>query len=239
MIIDGSELDASSAYKLLIGSILPRAIAWVSTVSADGVGNIAPVSFFTAVGRKPPMVSLTMQPRSDGQTLKDTFVNIRDTGEFVTNLAVLPLADRVHRSAAEFDPTVDEFEALGLEKAPCEVVRAPRIKEAPISFECVLDRIIPVGHLHDHVVWGQVVRFHVRDDLYLERGRIDTAALPVVGRLAAEYTLVNNVFFTPLDPGLLEAYEGRRMARLDGRETEWSPIDTSEWSASGAATASW
>ncbi len=239
MIIDGSGLDALSAYKLLIGSILPRAIAWVSTVSKDGVGNIAPVSFFTAVGRKPPMVSITLQPQSDGQTLKDTFVNVRDTGEFVTNLAVLPLADRVHRSAAEFDCAVDEFEVLGLEKAPCEVVRAPRIKEAPISFECVVDRIIPVGDQHEHVVWGRVVRFHVRDDLYLERGRIDTAALPVVGRLAAEYTLVNNVFFTPLGEGLLEAYEGRRMARLDGRETGWSPIDTSEWSPSGAATASW
>ena len=204
MIIDASGLDATAAYKLLIGSILPRAIAWVSTVSKNGVGNIAPVSFFTAVGRKPPMVSISLQPRSDGQTLKDTFVNIRDTGEFVTNLAVLPLADRVHRSAAEFDCAVDEFEVLGLEKAPCEVVR-----------------------------------FHVRDDLYLERGRIDTAALPVVGRLAAEYTLVNNVFFTPLDEGLLEAYEGRRMARLDGRETGWSPIDTPEWSPSGAATGSW
>jgi len=239
MIIDASGLDATAAYKLLIGSILPRAIAWVSTVSKDGVGNIAPVSFFTAVGRKPPMVSITLQPRSDGETLKDTFVNVRDTGEFVTNLAVLPLADRVHRSAAEFDSSVDEFEALGLQKAPCEVVRAPRIKEAPICFECVVDRIIPVGDLHDHVVWGRVVRFHVRDDLYLERGRIDTAALPVVGRLAAEYTLVNNVFFTPIDPGLLEVYEGRRMARLDGRETGWSPIDTPEWSPSGAATASW
>jgi flavin reductase (DIM6/NTAB) family NADH-FMN oxidoreductase RutF len=238
MIIGASGLDATAAYKLLIGSILPRAIAWVSTVSKDGVGNIAPVSFFTAVGRKPPMVSISLQPRSDGQTLKDTFVNIRDTGEFVTNLAVLLLADRVHRSAAEFDSSVDEFEALGLQKAPCEVVRAPRIKEAPISFECVVDRIIPVGDQHEHVVWGRVVRFHVRDDLYLERGRIDTAALPVVGRLAAEYTLVNNVFFTPLDPGVLEAYEGRLMARLDGRETGWSPIDTPEWSPSGAATAS-
>lgn len=238
MIIDASGLDATAAYKLLIGSILPRAIAWVSTVSKDGVGNIAPVSFFTAVGRKPPMVSISLQPRSDGQTLKDTFVNIRDTGEFVTNLAVLPLADRVHRSAAEFDSSVDEFEALGLQKAPCEVVRAPRIKEAPISFECVVDRIIPVGDQHEHVVWGRVVRFHVRDDLYLERGRIDTAALPVVGRLAAEYTLVNNVFFTPLESSLLEAYQGRRMARLDGRETGWSPIDTPEWSPSGAATAS-
>jgi len=234
MIIDASGLDATAAYKLLIGSILPRAVAWVSTVSTDGIGNIAPISFFTAVGRKPPMVSISLQPRSDGRTLKDTFVNIRDTGEFVTNLAVLPLADHVHHSANEFDAAVDEFEELGLSKAPCEVVRAPRVEEAPIAFECVVNRIIPVGDTHEHVVWGEVVRFHVRDDLYLERGRIDTAALPVIGRLAAEYTLVDNVFTTPLDASVLDAYRGRRMTRLDGRASGWSPIDTAEWSPSGA-----
>src|SRR5438874_316152 len=83
-----------------------------------------------------------------------------------------------------------------------------------IAFECVLDRIIPVGDLGDHVVWGEVVRFHIRDDLYLERGRVDTAALAAVGRLAAEYTLVNNVFTTPLDDDALDAHRGRRMARL-------------------------
>jgi flavin reductase (DIM6/NTAB) family NADH-FMN oxidoreductase RutF len=237
MIIDGTGIDATAAYKLLIGSILPRAVAWVSTVSTDGVGNLAPISFFTAVGRKPPMISISLQPRSDGVTLKDTFVNIQDTGEFVTNLAVLPLADQLHRSAYEFDSSVDEFAELGLEKAPSEVVRAPRIKEAPISFECVVNRIIPVGDTHDHVVWGEVVRFHIRDDLYLERGRVDTAALPVIGRLAAEYTLVDNVFTTPLEEGVVDAHEGRRMERLDGRTTEWSPIDTAQWSPSGSTSA--
>jgi hypothetical protein len=85
----------------------------------------------------------------------------------------------------------------------------------------------------DHVVWGRVVRFHVRDDLYLERGRIDTAALPAVGRLAAEYTLVENVFTTPLDKELLEARHDQRMQRLDGRPADWSPINTKEWSPSG------
>ncbi len=86
MIVDAADLDPTSAYKLLIGSVVPRAIAWVSTVSQSGVANLAPISFFTVVGRQPPVVSLTMQPRADGVTLKDTFVNIRDTGEFVTNL---------------------------------------------------------------------------------------------------------------------------------------------------------
>lgn len=234
MIIDASDLDATSAYKLLIGSIIPRAVAWVSTVSRDGIGNIAPISFFTVVGRKPPMVSLTLQPRADGVTLKDTFVNIRDTGEFVTNLPALPQAHDMHSSAVEFDPGVDEFDALGLEKEPSEVVRAPRIKGAPISFECVVDRIIPVGDELDHVVWGRVVKFHVRDDLYLERGRIDTAAIPVVGRLAGEYTLVNNVFTTPLDEDALKAHQENRMTRLDAHSSDWSPIDTAEWSSYGA-----
>ncbi|MET8206137.1 flavin reductase, partial [Streptomyces sp. NPDC005373] len=84
MIIDSADLDAKSAYKLLIGSVIPRPIAWVSTLSTEGVGNLAPISFFTVVGRKPPRISLSIQPRSDGATLKDSFVNIRDTGEFVT-----------------------------------------------------------------------------------------------------------------------------------------------------------
>ncbi|MEV6057469.1 flavin reductase family protein [Streptomyces sp. NPDC052107] len=238
MIIDAAELDSTHAYKLLIGSIIPRAVAWVSTVSTEGVANLAPVSFFTAVGRKPPMVSLTLQPLADGQTLKDTYINIRDTGEFVTNMATLPQADAMHSSAFEFEPGVDEFDVLGLQKEPSVVVRPPRVKEAPISFECVVDRIIPVGDEGvDHVVWGKVVRFHVRDDLYLDRGRIDTAALPAVGRLAAEYTLVDNVFTTPLDEKLLESRHGRRMQRLDAKPTDWSPIDTEEWSPSGSTSA--
>lgn len=234
MVIDSDSLDAESAYKLLIGSILPRAIGWVSTVSVEGVPNLAPISFFTAVGRKPPMVSLSMQPRSDGVTLKDTFVNIRDTGEFVTNLVTLPHAHQMHRTAREFDPGLDEFVEVGLEKQRSEVVRPPRVAGAPISLECVLDRIIPVGEGKDHVVWGRVVRFHIRDDLYLERGRIDTGALAAVGRLAAEYTLVDNAFTTPLDDGLLSERTGQRSTRLDGRPDGYSPIDASSWSSSGS-----
>ena len=236
MVIDAADLDAASGYKLLIGSIVPRAIAWVSTLSSDGVANLAPISFFTAVGRKPPVVSLSLQPLSDGVTLKDTFINIRDTGEFVTNLVTLPHAHQMHRTAAEIDSNADEFAEVGLEKAPSEIVKPPRIKDAPIAFECVLERIIKSGDLGDHVVWGEVVRFHVRDDLYLERGRIDTAALPAVGRLAAEYTLVNNVFTTPLESDVLGAHRGRRMARLDGQAADFSPIDTKYWSPSGSTT---
>ncbi len=92
----------------------------------------------------------------------------------------------------------------GWKRLPSEVISAPRIAGAPISFECVVDRIIPMPPLPDHVVWGRVKRIHVRDDLYLSRGRIDVGALGAFGRLAAEYTLVNNIFTTPLPEELVE-----------------------------------
>ncbi len=234
MIIDASTLNETSNYKLLIGSILPRAIGWVSTQSHAGVANLAPISFFTAVGRMPPVVSISLQPRSDGVTLKDTFVNIRDTGEFVVNMVTLPLAHAMHRSAFEFDSDVDEFTAIGLEKEASVVVATPRVKDAPISLECKLERIIPMGGMNDHVVFGEVVRFHIRDDVYMEGGRIDTGALQAVGRLAAEYTLVHNAFTTPLDEELLAGFRGKRAGRLDGHADGYSPIDSKEWSASGA-----
>ena len=235
--IDPEDLNPTSSYKLLIGSVLPRAIAWVSTQSTTGVGNVAPVSFFTVVGRFPPVLSITLQPRSDGVTLKDTFVNIRDTNEFVVNIANIGLADALHRSAYEFDSDVDEFEALGLTKAPSEVISVPRIGEAPISFECEVDRIIPMPPLPDHVVWGRVKRIHIRDDLYLPNGRIDTGALGAFGRLAAEYTMVNNIFTTPLPEGLAEKLVAQRAERLDGHASDYSPIDTTEWSPSGSTKA--
>ncbi|OAJ59218.1 nitrilotriacetate monooxygenase [Paraburkholderia ginsengiterrae] len=234
MIVDPSTQDAAANYKLLIGSILPRAIAWVSTLSRDGVANLAPISFFTVVGRKPPMLSISMQPRADGVTLKDTFVNIRDTGEFVVNIVNLELADAMHRTAFDFPPDVDEFEAVGLDKAESQTVRPPRVKAAPIAFECKLERIIPIGDQNDHVVFGEVLRYQIRDDLYLDRGRIDTAGLQAVGRLAAEYTVVQNAFTTPLDPQVLALQQNRRLGRLDGFEDGYSPIDTNNWSASGA-----
>lgn len=236
MIIDGASLDPVYAYKLLIGSIVPRAIGWISTMSADGVANLAPISFFTGAGRKPPMVCINLQPRSDGITLKDTFVNIRDTGEFAYNMPTLEQAHQMHRSAFEFPPDADEFEEVGLKKEASRIIRAPRVAGAPISMECRTHAIIPVNDIGDHMIIGEVLLFHIRDDLYLENGRIDTAAIHAVGRLAAEYTLVENVFVTPLEDELLTGRAGSRMQRLDGRPEGWSPIDTKSWSPSGATS---
>jgi flavin reductase (DIM6/NTAB) family NADH-FMN oxidoreductase RutF len=234
MIIDADKLDAARCYKLLIATVVPRPIGWISTLSEDGIANLAPFSFFTVVGRKPPMLSITIQRRSNGE-LKDTYVNIRDRGEFVFNLVTLPLADNMHRSAVEHGSDVDEFEAIGIEKAPSVVVQPPRVALAPVAMECKLERDFTVGEFDDHVVWGRVVRFHIRDDVYdHEKGYVDTAALGPVGRLAAEYTLIENVFTTPLDPEILKAREGLRMHRLDGRPSDWAAVNQKNWSPSGS-----
>jgi flavin reductase (DIM6/NTAB) family NADH-FMN oxidoreductase RutF len=235
MILDPNALDAAQTYKTLIATVVPRPIGWISTLSKEGVANLAPFSFFTVACRKPPILSISIQHRSDGFTLKDTYVNIRDTGEFVANLVTLPLAEGMHRTAFEHPPEVDEFEAVGIEKAESVIVRPPRVALAPVAMECKLEREFTVGDFDDHVVWGRVVRFHLRDDIFdAGNTHVDTAALAPVGRLAAEYTLVENVFTPPLEQTTLLRREGARMHRLDGRPTDWAAVKQKNWSPSGS-----
>lgn len=110
----------------------------------------------------------------------------------------------------------------------------PRIAGPPVAMECKVNRIFSVGELDDHVVWRRIVRFHIRDDLYLDRGRVDTSALAPVGRLAAQYTATDNVFTTPLEAAILDGRRGRRMRRLDDLPADYSPVAQKGWSPSGA-----
>jgi flavin reductase (DIM6/NTAB) family NADH-FMN oxidoreductase RutF len=234
MIFDPEKLDATACYKLLIGSVVPRAIAWVSTLSTEGVANLAPISFFTVVSRKPPMVSLTMQPKAGGLELKDTLVNIRDTKEFVVNIPTLRLTNAMHASSTAFPSEVDEFEEVGLRKAASDLVKPWRVAEAPLSMECRLERLLPMGDVSDHLVIGRIVRFHIADELALENGRIDTAGLRPVGRLAAEYALIENVFASPVADEVLDRRDAR-MHRIDERDPHWSPLKEAAWSPAGDA----
>jgi len=237
MKFDPKDMTPQDVYKVFIGSVLPRAIGWVSTISADNIANLAPVSFFTVVSRQPAMVSLTLQPRSDGVTLKDTLVNIRETGQFVVNIVSLPQVNEMHKSSVEHPPEVDEFEVVGLDKLASDLVRAPRVAGAPITMECELERITPIGEVGDHVVFGKVLRIHIRDDLWLEGGRIDTVALQAVGRMASEYTVANTVFGAPVPPEVINDPSAREVRRLDGKPIGWSPMDQKGWSAAGNAKA--
>ena len=200
MIIDPSELDPQSSYKLLIGSVVPRPIAWTSTVSQEGVRNLAPFSFFTVASRQPPTLCISVgpPPETDGgeRATKDTLSNIEETEEFVINIVSLALSNTMHESSKNHPPEADEFEKAGLTPAPCQVVKAPRVEEAGVSMECLLDRILPLGS--DHLVIGRMVRFHVRDELY-EDGRVNVAKLQPLGRLAGNYTRIETIFDLPAE----------------------------------------
>lgn len=197
MIIDPGDQDLRANYKLLIGSVLPRPIAFVSTADADGRSNLAPFSFFTGITAQPPTVCFAPLRRfSDGQE-KDTLRNVRDTGEFVVNVVTEDIVEGANETAAEFAPEVSEFDEAGFTPAACEVVAAPRVLESPISLECRLVQVVDLGPAAaggGSLVIGEVLRFHVADEL-LADGRIDTAALRPVGRLAgAEFTTLGRRF---------------------------------------------
>lgn len=191
MIVDPGNLSGKDAYKLLIGSVVPRPIAWISTVGADGINNLAPFSFYTVASRNPPTLCISIGERSDDLgPVKDSLKNIRDTESFVVNVVSVSLANAMHESSGGHPP-----EAAGLSAVSSGAVEAPRVGEALISMECRLDRIIPVGE--DHLVLGTVVLFHIRDDLY-ENGRIDLEALDPLGRLAGNYTKLGGIFDLPM-----------------------------------------
>jgi flavin reductase (DIM6/NTAB) family NADH-FMN oxidoreductase RutF len=195
VIIDPKDLDAQSVYKLLIGSVVPRPIAWTSTVSKKGIRNLAPFSFFTVASRNPPMLCISVGPRPDGDVEKDTLSNVEEMGEFIVNIVSLSLSNTMHESSKNHPPEADEFERADLTPAPCEVVGAPRVEEAGVSMKCLLDRILSLGT--DHEMIGRLVRFHVKDELYGENGGIDVSRLNPLGRLAGNYTKVETIFDLP------------------------------------------
>jgi flavin reductase (DIM6/NTAB) family NADH-FMN oxidoreductase RutF len=197
-VIDPDELDVDHVYKLLVGALVPRPIAWVSSADVEGVPNLAPFSFYTIVSCEPPMAAMVVGPHDyrDALPAKDTLVNVSTTGEFVINVVSVDLAESMAVTARRTPSDLDEFADAGVTPAPCRVVKVPRVLEAAISMECVLHEIVRPGS--DDVVIGRIVRFHVREDLLTASGRIDVAALNPLGRLAGAYTSIGSVFELPV-----------------------------------------
>ena len=187
MKFDPGQMESPDIYKVLSGVVVPRPIAWVSTVSPDGVPNVAPYSFFQAITPSPPHISFSAGSR-DGAA-KDTERNIQASGEFVVNIANSDVARRMAISALDFEAHHSEFEAAGLTLASSDVVAQPRVAEAPVCLECQARQMIPVGdeRYGATLIIGEVVRFHVRDDLVLDNNRIDFLALDAVGRMAGDW----------------------------------------------------
>lgn len=184
MQVDPSESSTRDLYRHLVTMITPRPIAWVSTVSNDGVANLAPFSFFNGVAANPPTVLFCPANRRDG-TAKDTLANIRQNGQFVINLVTEPFADAMNRSSTEWTPDVDEFEMTDLAKADSIRVRPPRVADAAGALECEMLQSIQlgIGPAGGNVVIGRVVWIHVDDGLVDTDGRIDAARLDTVGRM--------------------------------------------------------
>ena len=201
MQFDPTVIDSAAMYKLLIGSVVPRPIAWVSSVDADGVRNLAPFSYFMAITHDPPTVAFSSGPRGAEigggvRGKKDTLHNVEVTREFVVNVVDDALAEAMNVTSGDYAADVDEFAKAGLEVASSVKVRAPRVAAAPVSMECRLARVIPVGNLPHHLIVGEIVHMHVRDDVYdPATGRLDMRRLKPVGRLAGHlYTHVHDIF---------------------------------------------
>jgi flavin reductase (DIM6/NTAB) family NADH-FMN oxidoreductase RutF len=185
MHFDFASLKPLERYKLLASTVTPRPIAWVSTLSEGGHANAAPFSFFNAFGEDPAIVGFSVNDRSPGDR-KDTGRNVRRNREFVVNLVPYAAIEQMNITAAEFPPEVDELHQARLTPAPCLMVKAPRIAESPVSFECRLYQIVELGPARS-LVLGEVVMMHVRDDAVMDAERlyIDNTKLALVGRMHA------------------------------------------------------
>lgn len=194
-------------YKILTGVIVPRPIAFVSSVSADGVFNLAAFSFFNGVCPRPFILSFApMRRGSDGQK-KDTLSNIEATGQFVVNIVTEEIVRQMNETAPEFPPLVDEFVVSGLTPVPSEVVRPPRVLESPVNLECVLEQVLDFGDEpgSGSLVLGRVVHVHVRDDLYAD-GRVDGRLLHPVARMAGDEYCRASDRFTLKRPSLPDVH---------------------------------
>jgi flavin reductase (DIM6/NTAB) family NADH-FMN oxidoreductase RutF len=178
--------------------VIPRPIGWISTVSRDGLHNLAPYSQFQMLAFDPPYVMFSAGQNSFGRR-KDTVVNSEQTGEFVWNMATYELREAVNKSAEEVPPEVDEFVLAGVTKAPSHAVKPCRVAESPVHFECVYHQTIrlPGNSMlsTSDVVFGRVVGIHIKDEVLTADGRIDVLKIRPIARLGYfDYTSVESIF---------------------------------------------
>lgn len=197
MQLDFTALNARDAYRWMISTILPRPIAWVSTLSADGVTNLAPFSFFQGVCANPPTLMFVPANNRQGQP-KDTIRNIAAVPEFVVNLVSRELGQQMNNTAALLPYGESEFAKFGIAATPSEKVRPPRVAAAPVAYECVLDRIVPIGAGPQaaNVVFGRILALHLRDELLGGDGLPDARKLDLIGRMGGDNYVTTRDLFT-------------------------------------------
>ena len=210
MDVNPSQLAHRELYSVLLAAVVPRPIAWVSSLSASGQPNLAPFSFFNAVCAKPPLLAFApgmRVPRKSeaaadasaghpGVHTKDTLRNIRETQEFVINVVTFELAESMNLTSGEYDADVDEFEMAKVASAPSNVVRPRRVAESPVSFECKLHQILDFNPAPEggSLVIGEIVSVHI-DERHIKEGRLDRNSLDLIGRMGGmQYTRTTERF---------------------------------------------
>jgi flavin reductase (DIM6/NTAB) family NADH-FMN oxidoreductase RutF len=202
-----SQLPHRELYNILISAVVPRPIAWVSSLSVSGQPNLAPFSFFNAVCAKPPLLafapgmraprkSAVEDGREPGWGQKDTLHNVRETGEFVINLVTYELAEAMNLTSGDYDSSVDEFELAKVASAPSKVVSPRRVAESPVSFECKLHQILDFNPEPEggSLVIGEIVLIHINEQ-HIKEGRLDRNSLDLIGRMGGmQYTRTTERF---------------------------------------------
>ncbi len=189
---DPTAMRGRDIYFLMIGTIVPRPIAWVSSLDAAGTLNLAPFSYFNGISSRPPLISLSIGHRKFGGELvkKDTLRNIEATGEFVINIPGEELAAQVNQSSAEYPPDVSELSEVGLTTVPSEIVKPPRVAECRVAMECKLERVVMLGKPRalNGLVIAEVVRWHVDDAIWdADAAMVDVERLKPLSRLGGSY----------------------------------------------------
>lgn len=193
MFYDPRHEDHGLAHSPWTALVVPRPIGWISSLSQDGIANLAPYSFFNAVSGAPPFVMFSSAGRKDSQT------NIEATGEFVVNMAVADLKAALNLTSATFAPDIDEFDRAGLEKAPCRNVAVPRVAASPVALECVLNKVVRFTardgtKVRSEVIFGEVVGIHIADEVIVD-GMLDIARIRPLSRLGyMDYAIIDEVF---------------------------------------------
>lgn len=196
MKIDPANLDYRASHHLLTGAIVPRPIAWVSTVGEDGVFNLAPFSFYSGVSIKPAVVGFYVSWWQRDGRKKDTLRNIESNRDFVINVVNEELAEVMNLTSAPFPSDVSEFKEAGLTPVKADLVKAPMVAESPVNLECRMTQILEFGEASRKTsfIIGDVLLVHVRDELYVN-GEIQMSRLKAIGRLGgAQYCRTNDIF---------------------------------------------
>ena len=208
--VEGDSLDTATAYRLLVGCVAPRPVAWITTIDEQGRVNAAPFSSYNYVATSPPMLAINIATRPGSGNTKDTARNIVRGREFVVNVATEHNMELMHRSAQEFAPEVSEVEALGIPLRASRHVRPPRIAVSPVQMECRLDQVIVLGRGINTLYIGEIVAFHLSEEVY-DGTRVDSVRMRPIARLGG-----------PFYAGLGEIYH-RPMLQMPPGGEGWTP----------------